>query len=286
MKKIYVILLTLVFLCGCEITLGSTNDNSNTTNHITTSYTTKTPINNTTKPKLEYYNSITNQTGQDLVVALYNIISNNRVLSYNDCWDAISYTDEDPNNSNNVLLIYTGRSQAKTTKASGTDSSKQSYWNREHVWPQSAFASASNAKTDLHHLRASDVSVNSTRGNKMFDECSGSYIFDSTTCDNLDSNLNTYCRTDSVAFEPRDEVKGDIARMLFYMAVRYYNVLELVNNPVAANGETGCLDTLLKWHNSDPVDAYEERRNERIYEIQGNRNPFIDNPSYVNLIWK
>lgn len=224
-----------------------------------------------------YYNSASGKTGEALKTALHEIIDDHTELSYSAVWDALRHTDEDPNNSNNVILLYTGRSQSKTTNGSGVDS-----WNREHVWAKSHgdFGTAMGAGTDLHHLRPTDVSVNSSRGNKDFD--------DGGTAQK--EAPDTYADSDS--WEPRDEVKGDIARMIFYMAVRYegdsgeldLEVTESVNNGSAPLH--GKLSTLKRWNELDPVDDFERNRNEVIYQdYQHNRNPFIDHPEWVEVIW-
>lgn len=180
-----------------------------------------------------YYNSAKGKAGSELKKELHNIIDNHTKISYSAVWDALRDTDEDPNNKNNVLLLYTGRSQGKFTNGSGVDN-----WNREHVWAKSHgdFGTAAGPGTDLHHLRATDVSVNSSRGNLDFDNGGVSH------------SEATECKYDSDSWEPRDSVKGDIARMLFYMTVRYegdngevdLELNEKVNNNKDPYGETIC----------------------------------------------
>jgi endonuclease I len=229
-----------------------------------------------------YYVNTSGKSGEALKTALNNVLRGHVRFSYAEVWDAISYTDEDPANTSNVILLYAGRSQAKTFRA-GTSSSLDA-WNREHVWAKShGFPNESQyAHTDLHHLRPEDVSLNSTRGNKDFDN-------GGTAVTEAPAN-----KTDSDSFEPRAAVKGDVARMLFYMDVRYEGAddsgtpdLEIPN--VAPTGSTapqmGKLCTLVAWHLADPVDSFEQRRNNRIYELQKNRNPFIDNPQWVKAIY-
>ncbi len=224
-----------------------------------------------------YYSDAIGKDGNALKSSLHDIIDDNKKLSYAAVWEALMDTDEDPNNTNNVILLYTGRSQGKNTKGSGVDN-----WNREHVWAKSHgnFGTKAGPGTDLHHLRAADVSVNSARGNLDFDN------------GGVPHSEATLCRYDSDSWEPRDSVKGDIARMLFYMDVRYEGDkgevdLELndkVNN--GANPYMGKLSTLLQWNNQDPVDELEKRRNDIIYKkYQHNRNPFIDHPEWANQIW-
>lgn len=224
-----------------------------------------------------YYTPACGKTGPALKTALHGIIRNQTRLEYGQVWDALKVTDQDPANSNNVILLYSGISRAKSL--SGATSAN---WNREHVWAKSHgnFGDATGPGTDLHHLRPEDVDVNADRGNLDFDN-GGSPV---------DEAPGSYADGDS--FEPRDAVKGDVARMLFYMAVRYEGTdgfanLEL-NNSVS-NGSApyhGKLPVLLQWHQQDPPDAFEQRRNQLIHaSFQGNRNPFIDHPEWAGLIW-
>ena len=216
--------------------------------------------------------------------AINSTISNEiKSLTYNEVWTALTYTDEDPDNTANVILWYTARSQSKGTNGSGAASSNGDNWNREHSWPKShGFPNESQlAYTDIHHLRATDISVNSSRSNLDFD--------------NSDSPLaeSPINRIDSDSFEPRNDIKGDVARMMFYMDTRYEGSgsdgvedLVLVNRLTSSSEPNlGFLCTLIAWNNADAVDASEQRRNDRIYELQGNRNPFIDNPTWVSTLY-
>ncbi|MEI2391429.1 endonuclease [Priestia megaterium] len=231
-----------------------------------------------TVPVEDYYRTAAGKTGNTLKTELHNIIDHHTELSYSAVWEALKKTDEDPANVNNVILLYTGRSQAKSTNGGGVDD-----WNREHVWAKSHgdFGTAMGPGTDLHHLRPTDVSVNSTRGNLDFDNGGTEHS----------EALGNYFDSDS--WEPRDEVKGDVARMLFYMAVRYEGDVsdepDLELNNTVNNGAApyhGKLSVLLQWNAQDPVDDRERRRNDIIYsDYQHNRNPFIDHPEWVNEIW-
>lgn len=225
-----------------------------------------------------YYQDAEGKTGQELKDALHQIISSGtQTLSYDEVWDALRKTDEDPDNPANVVLLYTGRSQAKDSNGGDADQ-----WNREHVWAKSHgdFGTAPGPGTDVHHLRPTDVSVNSTRGNLDFDN-GGEEVGEAP------GN-----RVDDDSFEPRDEVKGDVARMVFYMAVRYEGgdgFADLEVNDQVGNGSVpamGKLSVLKQWHEEDPPDAFERNRNEVIYnDIQHNRNPFVDHPEWVEEIW-
>ena len=218
--------------------------------------------------------------GNQLKSMLHNIIDDHDEYSYNSLRDYIlPYTDQDMNNSNNVILLYSGWSRSIDDFGGGV-----SDWNREHVWAKSHgdFGNYPPCGTDAHHIRPTDVSVNSQRGNLDFDNGGSLYI---------DGDGNTGCYYDYNSWEPRDEIKGDVARMIFYMDVRYeggggepdLEMVDEVNN--SPQPEHGKMSTLLDWHFEDPPDDWEMRRNDRIYEYQHNRNPFIDHPEFVSRIW-
>ncbi|QFZ24437.1 ribonuclease [Saccharothrix syringae] len=244
-----------------------------TTTGATTTTTTTTAV-----PDVDaYYSAALGKSGAALKTALHQIIRTQTKLSYDQVWEALKVTDQDPDNAANVILLYSGRSQGKTANGGNADD-----WNREHVWAKSHgdFGTATGPGTDVHHLRPEDVSVNANRGNKDFDaggsaaaEAPGNY-------------------TDADSWEPRNAVKGDVARMLFYMAVRYEGddgFADLELNDSVANGTApyhGRLSLLRQWHAQDPPDAFEKRRNQVIYDrFQRNRNPFIDHPEWVAAIW-
>ena len=225
----------------------------------------------------DYYADAEGKTGPELKAALHTIISTMDKITYDQVWDGIKATDEDPNNPGNVIELYSGRSVPKDSNGGDPDD-----WNREHVWAKSHgdFGTATGPGTDLHHLRAEDVTVNSTRGNKDFDN-GGSAV---DQCPG--------CLTDSDSFQPRDAVKGDVARMILYMAVRYDGddgFADLEPNESTSNSSNpaiGKLSVLLQWNAEDPPDATEMRRNEVIYsQFQHNRNPFIDHPEWANAIY-
>ncbi|MGW8062754.1 endonuclease I family protein [Streptomyces ziwulingensis] len=224
-----------------------------------------------------YYKNAVGKTGTALKSSLHTIISNQTKLSYSAVWDALKNTDQDPADSGKVILLYSGASRSKSLNGGNTGD-----WNREHVWAKSHgdFGTSTGPGTDLHHLRPEDVRVNGVRGNKDFDN-GGSGFTDSG------GSL-----TDSDSFEPRDAVKGDVARMIFYMAVRYEGGdgwADLEVNSSVGNGSNpyiGRLAVLKEWNDEDPPDAFEERRNQVIHDsYQHNRNPFVDHPEWVEAIW-
>ena len=236
-----------------------------------------------------YYNGMDTLVGNLLKTALHNIINEHTEFPYTssstDVWDILKQTDKDPNDSTKVILFYTGWSVD-----AGQEWNSGSGWSREHIWSKSRgdFGSKRGAGTDAHHLRPADPSVNSAKNNRWFDTCSNPY---------LDNGNYTGCFTSTTnwIWQPRDEVKGDVARMVFYMATRYEGNngepdLELIDYlPVDNNTSDPVyakLNTLIQWHNEDSVDDWERKRNNIIYyNFQNNRNPFIDHPEYVGLIW-
>ncbi|MCX5315185.1 endonuclease I family protein [Streptomyces sp. NBC_00154] len=224
-----------------------------------------------------YYQDALGKTGTQLKSALHSIISVQTKISYSQVWDALKNTDQDPANSSNVILLYTGRSEPKSDNGGAVGQ-----WNREHVWAKSHgdFGTSTGPGTDIHHLRPEDVTVNSIRGNKDFDN-------GGTAVSGAAGNY-----TDSDSFEPRDAVKGDVARMILYMAVRYEGddaFADLEPNDQVDNGSApniGRLSVLKQWSQEDPPDSFEERRNDVIFDqYQHNRNPFIDHPEWVEAIW-
>ncbi|MCK9309310.1 MAG: endonuclease [Candidatus Cloacimonetes bacterium] len=232
-----------------------------------------------------YYNNATGY-GSTLKSNLHEILRTTHLtqFSYAAVWQQLQYTDEDSLNTNNVIETYTGWSVPKNFYGTGA-----TQWNREHTWSVShgGFETNRPAGTDLHHLRPCDVTVNSAKNNRDFDIGGTPYI-DSSPYPNY--SATTGCNTSTNTWEPRPIEKGDVARMLFYMAVRYegtdtaYN-LEMADTSATTGAFYGKLSTLLQWHYDDPPDNWERRRNDRIQERQGNRNPFIDHPEFVTKLW-
>ena len=207
----------------------------------------------------EYYASASGLSGNDLLLALRAIVNDGMVkFSYGDSRYILDETDRDPLNPNNVILVYLGTSVSGVWDNGVT-------WNREHVWPQSLLGTdvtntTKNAGSDLHNLKPANPNANSSRGNNYFDN---SLLI--------------------LGNPVREEVKGDVARILFYMVVMY-QYLELVNTTPTLY-QMAMLDILIQWHESDPVDDFERNRNNVIYSYQHNRNPFIDYPHFVDLIY-
>lgn len=229
-----------------------------------------------------YYDSLEGLSGAALKQELQNIITNGvRAQSYGDVWDIFDDADRNPENNNQVWQIYTEGVKSKLDQQVG--SSGSGFYQREHIWPQSrggfsdgtsSFADGidvwlpSNANdilaghSDAHHIRAVDGDENNSRSNRDY---------------GVDYNGPT---------GNTGSWHGDVARALFFMAVRY-NGLDVVNgNPVDSTvGQMGDLATLLSWNTSDPADDFEMNRNNVIYNWQMNRNPFIDYPLLADYIF-
>lgn len=234
-----------------------------------------------------YYNGIDfTQNGQALKNELAVRISDSHTnfLTYTPgIWYALQIVDLDPNNSNNVLLVYgwengtdsDGTNDRSRDKDNNGGSNGQ--WNREHTYPQSVGTpdlGQSGPGADAHMLRASDVQRNNTRGNRKFANGSGNSGV---------TGVNWY---------PGDEWKGDIARMMMYMYLRYGNQCLPTSVGVGSTSGTGddMIDLFLIWNVEDPVSTFEINRNNYLGNAnntwgQGNRNPFIDNPYLATKIW-
>jgi endonuclease I len=224
-------------------------------------------------PPAGYYDTATG-VGATLELQLHDIIEGHIIRSYDAARQALPILDPDPGIPGNILLIYNGQSVSGAWDAGLT-------WNREHTWPRSRGIGTSGPdNSDLHQLRGSNPSVNSSRGNKPFNSPTTSTYWDP---DQLDVN--------DVLF------RGEIARAMFYLDVRYDGSetnttdLELVNGFPGTN-QMGDLASLLSWHYEQPIVQRERRRNHLLYSIadnplyfQGNRNPFVDHPEYVWAIW-
>ncbi len=212
--------------------------------------------------------------GKPLKAALHAIIDDHEARSYSALRDELSVLDAPPEGRSGVLLIYRRATVPADTWPN---------YNREHLWPQSKGAQRVPAKSDAHHIFASDTDVNQRRGNLEFGECEADCSIDPEA---------PLAESNRAVWEPPQAIKGDIARALFYMAVRYEGVdpgdthgepdLELVES-----GSTiGCrcmgqLADLRRWHLEDDVSADEKRRHEAAFAFQGNRNPFVDHPEWV-----
>lgn len=247
-----------------------------------------TPINPTygnvssTQPN-DYYSSLDGFSDVALRQALQDIVANPNVVraqTYADVIDILKEADQNPANSNQVWLVYLEQGRPKLDFQVTSDNTGT--WNREHTFPRSRAGyysieedeiadgvdvfwetkadSLRHGNSDAHGIRAVDGPENSSRGNQFYGQYNGPT-----------GTLGSF--------------KGDVARGVFYLAVRY-NGLEIVNGyPEGMVGQFGDLQLLLDWHRNDPPDDFEMNRNNVIYNWQFNRNPFIDQPDLVEYIW-
>ena len=245
-----------------------------------------------------YYTTAEGKTGAELKTALWNIIKNHSIISYDELWTAFQYTDKKSNGK--VWDMYSdipgGTPPYEYSFGSdqcGNYGSEGDCYNREHSFPKSWFEEASPMYSDLFHLYPTDGYVNSKRSNYIFGEVS---TVTWTSLNGSKLGTSTASGTTDTEFEPIDEYKGDFARTYFYMVTRYEDlVVSWSSNPVVEEILDGTkypayeqwyIDLLLSWHQQDPVSQKEIDRNNVVYSnYQHNRNPFIDHPEYAQLIW-
>ena len=231
-----------------------------------------------------YYNSVDfTKTGNQLKSQLSTLITvthTNELIYTPEVWTALEHSDLDPDNSNNVFLIYgydDSDNDSDNDRTRDKDSSCHSntcdgLWVREHVFARSLGTpnlEFEGPGSDAHHLRAIDSNMNSSRGNNRFADGTGHAVV-------LPGNY----------FYPGDEWKGDIARMMMYMYLRYPTQCQAII--VGSGDATYSADMpniFLEWNEEDPVSQYELNRNTVLQNMQGNRNPFIDNPYLATRIW-
>jgi endonuclease I/fibronectin type 3 domain-containing protein len=263
-----------------------------------------------------YYDTVDTSNGAALRSTLHEVIDDHLRFPYTssatDTWDILEQADEDPNNASNVLDVY---KNASYTKEGGGNS----FYNREHTWPNSYGYPNDNSSnypyTDCHALFLCDSSYNSSRSNKPYRNCDAACSEKATDFNNGtgggtgfypgNSNWTTGSFT-AGTWEVWGDRRGDIARAQLYLDVRYeggmHNVTSVLepdliltdNEALIAASNTGSnesvahmgmLSVLLQWHAEDPVDALEQWRNDRIFDNQGNRNPFIDHPEWVDCLF-
>ncbi|GAB4173904.1 MAG: hypothetical protein Kow0020_09240 [Wenzhouxiangellaceae bacterium] len=309
---------------ACQATLDSLQrcPNGSGGRRRTSSYATAAPspgAANTACPVGDYYAGVDASSPADLRQTLHAAIDDHQWYPYSaastDTWDILELADEAPGDPNGVLTLYRN---AIYPKAGGGNS----FYNREHTWPRSyglgdTGAPQNVSATDAHNLRLSDIGYNSDRGNKPFAWCDPALdpdcseratVFNNGVGGNGgpypgDSNWVTLATDGNQgSFEVWFDRRGDVARTMFYMDVRYEggthgitgvpepdliltNDRSLIQTTGIGTAYMGLLDVLLAWHAADPVDQKERDRNEVVYVFQGNRNPFVDHPEWVDCLW-
>lgn len=225
--------------------------------------------------KEEYYSDVNlNLVGEELKIELNEKISVMTKYSYGDDTEIMLYTDANPDKPGYLYGIYDG----DDIVASNTG-----IWNKEHVWACSQMglggdkrptSDTKNRSSDLHNLRVSCQNSNGLHGNKFYDNQIGDITF-----------FPNIAGTPNESHNYSGDHRGDVARILFYMATMYLELHLDDNLNTLDDMSMGKLSILLEWNELDPVDAFEIQRNNRIYEYQGNRNPFIDYPNLADAIW-
>tara|TARA_B100000586_G_scaffold126701_1_gene91529 strand:+ start:189 stop:1616 length:1428 start_codon:yes stop_codon:yes gene_type:complete len=207
----------------------------------------------------DYYSDVSFEVSvEELKEELITLTSTQHttVLEYWQRHDYLYDATEDPNNPDHVVLVYSGESRPKDQYESGNNDNKNQTFNTEHVYPKSKI-NVEIGEADLHNFYPADISINSNRGNSPF--VSGEGTFSSKTN----------------GWYPGDDWRGDVARIVMYMSIRYDQSFETVGN----------LDLFLEWNAADPVSILEVQKNNVIAAAQGNRNPFIDNPYLATVLW-
>ena len=240
-----------------------------------------------------YYDGANGKTGNELKNALYLIIKDHTALSYDALWTAFQYTDKKTNGK--VWDMYSDIPNGTppyeftfTSDQCGNYGGESDCYNREHSFPKSWFSDATPMYSDLFHLYPTDGYVNGKRSNGPFGEVSSPSW---TSLNGSKVGSCSYPGYSGTVFEPIDEYKGDFARSYFYMVTRYHNLVsgwstDMLDGSQFPAFTTWAKNMLIEWHNQDPVSQKEIDRNNVIFDdYQHNRNPFIDNPDYVELIW-
>ncbi|HMM56101.1 MAG TPA: endonuclease [Rudaea sp.] len=262
-----------------------------------------------------YYGNVNTSSPEQLRCSLHQTIKGHTIYPYSggaqNVWTILEIAQQDPNNPAKIIDVYRNHSYTAVSDRAGTGSGLT--YNREHAWPNSlGFANSSLAAyTDTHMLWLSDTSQNASRGNKPYANCASGCSELTTDFNNgfgggsgvYAGNSNWYKTPDGNAgsFEVWNHRKGEMARAMFYMAIRYEGIaseaahdgvipdLELTDNRslivitpnTASKAYMGLLTDLLAWNTQDPPDADEVARNDVIQSFQGNRNPFVDHPEWA-----
>ncbi|MEM8930351.1 MAG: endonuclease [Acidobacteriota bacterium] len=265
---------------------------------------------------VDYYASVDPTDATTLRTTLHAAIDDHITFPYTssstDTWDILELADQDPTNASNVLTIYENSSDVKFGGGTGA-------YNREHTWPRTyGFPDNSNSLpyTDTHHLRLSDGDYNSARGSRLFGTCNAGCTERATQTNAGfggvgggypgDSNWFTGSDGSGGTWEVWNHRKGDVARSMLYMDIRYEGgihatlgwaepdlvltdttgLIQGTGSNTSGTAYMGRLSVLLAWHAADPPDADEQRRNDVIYFHQGNRNPFVDHPEWAACLFQ
>lgn len=248
-----------------------------------------------------YYSTATG-TGYALKTQLYNIVAPHTEVSYTPgLWDLYYTSDVRPDGKvwdiySNCDFIFGRFDVTGGNQDSGTGGTVEcDKYNREHTFPRSWFANATPMYSDAFHVMPTDKKDNSMRGNMPYGKV-GTSTFTTSNGSKIGNCIAPNTPAFLTVFEPADEYKGDIARNYFYMATCYQNLIGSWQN-IDSKGakvldgssdkvyQQWYLDLMYAWHIADPVSTKETNRNNAVYAVQGNRNPYIDHPEWVQTVW-
>jgi endonuclease I len=245
-----------------------------------------------------YYSSAEGLTGENLKTELHQIIKDHNARTYDQLWNDVQSTDEKTNGK--VWDMYSDNPDGTppyeftfVDDQCGNYSAEGDCYNREHSFPKSWFNENDPMYTDLFHIYPTDGYVNQKRQNYPYGETTNP---DWTSQNGSKTGTCSYTGYNGKVFEPIDEYKGDFARTYFYTVTRYENLVDgwesnssyadaVLNGTTYPALEDWVINMFLEWHHNDPVSQKEIDRNNEVYNIQNNRNPFIDHPEYVDEIW-
>lgn len=253
-------------------------------------------------PPPGYYATVDTSSPEALRVTLNAVINGHVRLPYTssstDTWDVLELADQDPLDPDRILDLYRNLSHPKFNGGNN-------FYNREHTWPNSYGFPNNNASnlpyTDCHQLFLCDINYNNVRANRPFDDCpSGCTAYPTAEHDGTSGVNYTRNATPVGVWETWHDRRGDVARAILYLDIRYEghgnepdliatDDLDLIVASATGSNESvaymGFLSTLLRWHAEDPPDARERHRNDMVFIYQQNRNPFIDHPEWVDLLY-
>jgi len=236
-----------------------------------------------------YYDDAKGKSGEELRTALYNIIKDHNAESYSDLWEDFKSTDKKDNGK--VWDMYSTKTDGTASyeytfsdDQCGNYSAEGDCYNREHSFPKSWFNDDNPMYTDLFHIYPTDGYVNGKRGDLPYGET------DNASWTSTNGSKIGYCSYPGYSgkiFEPIDKYKGDFARSYFYMLTRYKNICSSWSSDMLEDDHFAewARKMLVEWAEEDSVSQKEIDRNNAIYDIQNNRNPYIDHPEWVKEVW-
>ena len=239
-----------------------------------------------------YYNAANGKKGEELKTALFEIIKDPQVISFSKIWIAFKTTDAQ--RKDRVWDMYSMNNEGKAEyyynfnkQRCGKYTREGDCYNREHSVPKSWFYDKYPMNCDLFHIYPTDGYVNNRRGNLPFGEVGITYWVSTNGSKVGQNTTGDYTLT---VFEPIDDFKGDFARTYFYIVTAYEDKIpswqtDQIGGDTYPGFSKWSLEMLLRWHREDPVSLKEVRRNETVYQIQKNRNPYIDYPQLAEYVW-